>query len=69
MKRGRPPLPSDAVKSTTVTIRIAPTDYAQAKACAAQRGVSLPAVLRAGLRRWMAAESPALARPRAPFIR
>jgi predicted HicB family RNase H-like nuclease len=52
MKAGRPAIPSEARRSRVLNVRMTPIEFQRAEAIARGRGVSLAAVVRAGLRRW-----------------
>jgi hypothetical protein len=49
-KRGRPPLPPEQTP-TKVQVSVAPADYDRACEAARRQGVSIPEILRQGLRR------------------
>jgi hypothetical protein len=59
------------VMEPKIYVRMTAHELGQARAMAAAKGVSLPAVVRAGLRRWMSAESTRLLTPAPgrPFAR
>lgn len=59
--RGRPPIDPARRCTVMVKVRMPPRELTQARQCAQARGVSLPAIVRAGLRRFVAAELPRVA--------